>query len=227
LRRGLQATRGKSDGEGEKTLMSVVTSSTKVDLYKQRPNFFRASRTPELVDLPEANYLVVDGQGEAGGSVFQDRIGALFSVAYTLKFAAKLEGRDFKVPTIECSWWILADGDELPPEQWRWQLLLMVPDFVDEAAVEGARTEVSRKKRKLDPTEVRLERIEQGKCVQILHIGPYAEEDTTIEEMLSYVRSNGLEADGPHHEVYLSDPKRTKPESLKTIIRQHVKHSAS
>jgi hypothetical protein len=179
------------------------------------------------VDLPEANYLVVDGQGEAGGSVFQDRIGALFSVAYTLKFAAKLEGQDFKVPTIEGSWWIMADGVELPPAQWRWQLLLMVPDFVDEAAVERARTEVRRKKRGIDPTGVRLERIKQGKCVQILHIGPYAEEDATIEEMLSYVRSNGLKADGPHHEVYLSDPKRTKPESLKTIIRQRVKHSTS
>jgi hypothetical protein len=82
-----------------------------------------------MVDLPGANYLVVDGQGEAGGSVFHSRIGGLFSVAYTLKFAAKKAGQDFKVPTFGASWWIMANGVELPADQWRWQLLLMLPDF--------------------------------------------------------------------------------------------------
>jgi hypothetical protein len=197
--------------------------AAKLDLYKARPEFFKASRTPEIVDLPEASYLAVDGQGEPGGQVFQDRIGALFSVAYTLKFAEKEEGRDFKVPTIECSWWIMADGVELPAAQWRWRLLLMLPDFVDAAAVEKARAEVRRKKRGVDPDAVQLERVRQGKCVQLLHVGPYAAEAGSIGAMLSFMKTNGLEADGPHHEVYLSDPKRTKPESLKTILRQHVK----
>jgi hypothetical protein len=200
--------------------------AAKLDLYKERPDFFRAPRTPELVDLGEANYLAVDGQGEPGGPVFQEKIGAIYSVAYTLKFAEKEKGRDFKVPTLECSWWIMAGGAELPPAQWRWRLLLMLPDFIDAAAVEETKAEVGRKKRGIDLEGLRLERIKQGKCVQLLHVGPYAEETASIGAMLSFMKANGLEAEGPHHEIYLSDPKRTKPESIKTILRQRVKPAA-
>jgi hypothetical protein len=204
------------------TPMTSATPKTKLDLYKERPTFFKAARMPELVDLPDAAYLVVDGQGEPGGANFQHQIGALFSVAYTIKMATKNAGQDFKVPTFEASWWTGTEQGELPPEKWRWQLLLMLPDFVDQADVERAKLAVAGKKRGMDPSVVRFQRMRQGSCVQMLHIGPYAAEEESIQKMMAFMAANGLEPDGPHHEVYLSDPNRCKPEALRTILRQHV-----
>jgi hypothetical protein len=198
----------------------IMTTAAKVDLCKERPTFFKAPRSPELVDLPEAGYLVVAGQGEPGGANFQLQIGAIFSVAYTIKMAAKRKGHDFKVPTFEASWWIRSEEGELPPEKWRWQLLLMLPDFVAEADVEQAKLDVASKKR--DSSAIRFERIRQGRCVQILHVGPYATEDESIQKMTAFMVANALAPDGPHHEVYLSDPNRSKPEALRTILRQRV-----
>jgi hypothetical protein len=97
--------------------------------------------------------------------------------------------------------------------------------FVSEVDVERAKIEVARKKPEIDPAGLRFERIRQGECVQILHIGPYATEDASIEKMFDFMKAQGLEVAGPHHEVYLSDPNRSKPENIKTILRQPVRNA--
>ena len=127
-----------------------------------------------------------------------------------------------KVPTFEASWRITSDTGELPRDEWTWQLRMMLPDFVDEEAVEKAKREVARRKPDLDTSGLRFERGAQGLCVQIMHLGPYDTEDVSIFKMLDYMGSEHLQTFGPHHEVYLNDPNRCKPESIKTILRQRV-----
>jgi len=202
-------------------MTQLIPTPQKVDLYRERSAFFRAPRLPELVELPEAAFLVVSGEGSPESQAFQDAIGALYSVAYTLKMSGKSEGHDFKVPTFEGLWWMLSDGAELPRERWHWQLLMMVPDFVSEASVEAAKEQLKARKKELK-ARLRFDRIRQGLCVQMLHVGPYETEPGSIEKMTAFIDELGLKQRGPHHEVYLGDPRRSKPEALKTILRQPV-----
>jgi hypothetical protein len=164
----------------------MTNASEKIDFYKERPAFFRAPRKPELVDLPEAAFLVVEGTGSPDAQAFQNAVGALYSVAYTLKMTSKKSGRDFKVPTFDGAWWIDADGRELPREQWRWELHMMVPDFVDEVAVQEAKDELTRRNKAVE-APLRLERRRPGQCVQILHVGPYAEEAGSIAKVITHL----------------------------------------
>jgi hypothetical protein len=204
-------------------MTQVLSTRDKVDFYKG-PAFFRAPRKPELVELPEASFLVVDGEGSPDGQAFQDAIGSLYSVAYTIKMTGKSDGHDFRVPTFEGAWWIAEDGQELPRDKWRWQLVMMVPDFVDAATFNAAVAQlVARKKPLLTP--VRLERIRRGMCVQVMHVGPYDAEPATIAKIMEFAAQQGVEVVGPHLETYLGDPRRAKPEALKTILRYRVKKS--
>lgn len=196
--------------------------SEKVDLYRERAAFFRAPTGPELIDLPEAGYLTVDGEGAPGDEQFQDAVAALYGVAYTIKMTCKRSGRDFRVPTFEASWWIESEDGELPRERWRWRLMMMMPDFVNEEHV-GDAAEQLRAKGKRPASQVRFARTRQGLCVQMLHVGPYVTEPASIDRMNALMAERGLAALGPHHEVYLGDPRRSKPEKLKTILRQQVK----
>jgi len=206
--------------------MAIATAhGEKLDLYKQRPEFFTARKQPMLVDLPEAAFLVVDGTGTPDGPMFQNAIGALYYAAYTMKFAGKKLGHDFKVPTFEGAWWVFSDaGEYLPREQWRWQLHMMVPDYITQADLEATLAELARKG-KSPAVPVRLERIRQGLCVQVMHVGSYAAETETIERMLAFMKEQGLRPRGPHHEVYIGDPRRTAPERLKTLLKWPVERA--
>jgi hypothetical protein len=196
-----------------------------VNLYKLRPTHFKARRKPELVDLEAANYLVVDGSGSPDSQGFQDAIAPLYSVAYTIKFTSKSVGRDFKVLTFGGSWWIHENGKELPPVRWRWQLQMMLPDSVGAGDVEAALVKLGAR-RKSPAADVRFERKREGLCVQMLHVGPYASERDTLAEMRQFIEANHLRERGVHHEVYLGDPRRAKPEALKTILRLAVERTA-
>ncbi|MGE0057259.1 MAG: GyrI-like domain-containing protein [Dehalococcoidia bacterium] len=199
----------------------VTISSDKTDLMRSLPSFFRAPRKPEVVDLPEASYLVVDGTGSPDAPLFQEAIGSLFSVAYTVKITLKKAGKDFKVATFGGSWWIGEPEAPLPRDQWRWQLTMMVPDYVSREDVQGA-IEALTARGKQPAVPVRLERIAQGLSVQAMHIGPYDTEPVTIAKMEALMAERHLRRRGAHHEVYLSDPQRSKPENLKTLLRLPV-----
>jgi len=161
------------------------------------------------------------------------------AVAYTLKFAMKEKGRDFKVAPPEGLWWSEYDTSRLddpealwtvPRDEWCWKLAIMVPDFVKKPAVEAAKRALARKKsggKRGDATadSVRLESLHEGECVQALHVGPYSDEPATIARMQELMAGLGLVPHGLHHEIYLSDPRRTAPEKMRTILRQPVRKS--
>ncbi|RLG49847.1 MAG: hypothetical protein DRN96_08920 [Thermoproteota archaeon] len=195
----------------------------KVDLKKVYREYYGVGEEPEVVDLGEGVFLTVEGQGAPGGSVFQRKVKAIYSVAYGVKMALKRRGRDFVVAPLEASWW--AEGErqllEVPREEWRWKLMIRMPDFVSERDVkEAKRRSVGKGVREAE--EVRFEKIRVGVCAQALHVGPYSSEGRTIERIMRLLEERGLVACGPHHEVYLSDPRRVPENKLKTIIRYRV-----
>ena len=186
-----------------------------------------------MVRLPALNCLAIEGRGAPEGRDFQDAIGAIHEVAYTLRFSQKAAGHDFKVPPLEALWWSdfdltrLADSRELwrvPRHTWRWKALLLLPDFVTSEDVRTARQALSdRRGGDPLPTRVHLERIDEGMCVQALHVGPYADEPKTIARMQAVMKEQELTPCGFHHEIYLGDPRRTAPAKLRTILRQPVR----
>jgi hypothetical protein len=197
----------------------------KVDLTKEYKSYYTAKTTPEIVEIEEGQFLTIEGKGAPGGEEFQAKVSALYSLAYGVKNICKREGRDFVVPKLEGLWWVDSDKPalEVPREKWRWKLLIRMPEFVTYEMVEKARKEVIKKKSIEIVKEIRFEKMKEGKCVQILHIGPYSTESESIEKMKKLMEDRNLVENGPHHEIYLSDPRRIAPEKMKTILRQPVK----
>jgi hypothetical protein len=133
----------------------------------------------------------------------------------------KAQGRDFKVAPLE-GLWEGAYGPGADQETWSWKLLLRVPRFVQQPDLRRAREALLAKGKGEGVEAVRLEDLEEGRCIQVLHRGPYADEPATVDKMKDFARSHGLSPRGRHHEIYLSDPSRTAPARLKTVLRQPV-----
>ena len=199
---------------------------TKLDLKQQWPDLYQASaKQPALVQVPAFNYLTVDGVGDPNtSSDFQRAVEAVYGLAYTLKFAAKAAGADFTVMPLEGLWWVedLAEFSFEARGNWRWTLLLALPDSITAEQVEAAREQVARKKPSPLLGQVRLERWEEGRAAQVMHVGPYATEPETVERLHAFAAEQGYELRGTHHEIYLGDPRRTAPEKLRTILRHPV-----
>lgn len=195
----------------------------KIDLKKELKTFYTAPKKPELVDVPLMNYLLVDGQGDPNGEEFRQAMEALYSVSYTLKFMAKKAGNDYTVMPPEGLFWAedmnsFAIGDK---NAWKWTLMIAQPEFITEEMFLEALGE-TRKKKGL-AVEPRFEPYHEGLSAQIMHIGPYAQEAATIKMLHEFIKENGYQFNGRHHEIYLSDPRRSALEKIKTIIRQPVK----
>lgn len=199
-----------------------VRPQQKLDLYASHRREYAASREPAFVTVQRARYLAITGQGRPGASAFQESIGALYTVAYTVKMARKFSGRDFVVAKLEGQyWWDDLSGD-MPMEQCRWQLLVRVPTFITDREVKGATARLLEQGKPARVSDVALIALEEGRCVQMLHVGPYDAEPVTIAEMTRFAESAGLHFVGKHHEIYLSDPRRVAPERIRTILRQPV-----
>jgi hypothetical protein len=198
----------------------------KLDLGKLHAADYAATRTPALVTLKPATYLAIAGQGEPGGAVFTDRIGALYGVAFTVKMTRKFAGlQDYAVGKLECVWPMAADGDyfsRTPRQEWEWKLLIRTPDFVGANDLKRAVSALLDKGKPPSVREVRLETIAEGQCVQMLHVGPYDQEGETIQVMAAFAQRQGLKFQGRHHEIFVSDPRRVAPAKLKTILRHPV-----
>ena len=195
----------------------------KIDLYQQHKADYAATRKPALVNLSKARYLAITGQGAPGGDLFQTRIGALYGVAFTIKMTRKFAGlQDYAVCKLEAQWWSDALDENFarsPKEQWRWKLLIRTPDFVSANDVKQAVTVLLKRGKGEDVKHVQLETLAEGRCVQMLHVGPYEREGETVTVMKAFAERQGLRLHGLHHEIYLSDPRRVPPERLKTILR--------
>ncbi len=201
---------------------------TKLDLYKLHKDEYVTPKTPALVKVKPAKYLAFYGQGEPGGKAFTSAVGALYGVAYTLKMEKKRAGTDYRVCALEGFWWgAQGDADFLRQsrETWCWKLVIRVPDFITQKDVTSAIKQLQAKGKAAEVAQVQLEKINEGACVQVLHVGPYATETETIVRMHEFAVDHKLAFHGLHHEIYLSDPRRVKPEKMKTILRLQVKKS--
>lgn len=180
----------------------------------------------DRLTLPEMTFLAIEGQGDPNGPDYAIALRALYPLAYGIKFAEKAEGRDFAVPPQETLWWAddpaaFVSGDRAV---WRWRAMIRVPDRVTAAALDAARAAARRKGKDGPLDAVSLVTVTEGECLQTLHIGPYTDEAPVLARLHDEVMPQaGLTFAGPHHEIYLSNPRRAKPEKLKTILRQPVR----
>jgi hypothetical protein len=192
-----------------------------IDLAKDLKNLYTATRKVKEVAAGAGTFLAVEAAGEPGGEAFQNAVMALYSTAYTMKFALKEQGTlDFKVNKLECVY--LAGPFCKPKSPWRWQLMVRIPDEVTAKDVTATK-KVLREKKGLDNSVVKRLRWKEGRALQVLHVGPYDEVGATYEQLGVYAAEHGLKVVGPGHEIYLSDPRRVAPEKLKTIVRLGVK----
>jgi hypothetical protein len=194
----------------------------RIDLVGRHRKEYAASRSPRVITAGPGRYLSVGGQGEPGGELFQRQVGALYGMAYTLKFDKKAGGKDFKMPPLEGLWWGKGRMGG-PRSEWSWKLLLRVPNFVKRRDLAPAAEALRARGRGDGAAEVTIEEMHEGRCVQALHVGPYAAEPETMERMRRAASALGLALHGRHHEIYLSDPRRVAPERLRTILRMPVR----
>ena len=196
---------------------------TKVDLFKELKGLYVAKKKPVLVEIPLARYLGIKGQGSPGGEEFQEAVGALYSMAFTVKMTSKSKENDYVVCKLEAIW-TCENGDftTTPQEKWFWQLMIRIPDFIEQDFVDQCRQLLLDKKGDTRVNMVDILTMEEGQCVQMLHIGPYDDEGITLQEMAVFAEGQGLEFAQHHHEIYLSDPRRVEPAKLKTILRHPV-----
>lgn len=192
-----------------------------LDAYRARPGEFR------LLDVPDRQYLMVDGRGDPNMASFAAAIEAIYPVAYALKFASKQDlGRDYVVPPLEGLWWA-DDMDSFTvardKSRWSWTLMTMVPDWLDQEAFGPAVARVAAKRGPERLDDVRLEPLSEGRCVQTLHLGSFDDEAEVLARLHhEFVPAHGLRLTGLHHEIYLSDFRRVPPHRRRTILRQPV-----
>jgi hypothetical protein len=198
-----------------------------VDLRREIAAYSARRGTFSLVEVPPLVHLAVDGRGDPNTSAaYRDAVAALYPVAYKIKFLGKDLGRDHVVMPLEALWWSAdptAFTTARDPGRWEWTVMIMVPDWVTADHLEAARAAAARKAAGPALDAVRLQPLEEGLCVQTLHVGPYDAEGPVLEEMHStFIPGAGLRLTGRHHEIYLNDARRTDPAKLRTILRQPV-----
>jgi len=182
---------------------------------------------PVTVDVPAMNFIMIDGSGDPETDPwYQQVVEALYAVGYSIKFILKerSEDLDFVMPPLEGLWWAedMAAFTEAKREDWQWTMMLMIPEPVDDEMYLEGHKKACEKKCLVAADLMRFERFDEGLSAQIMHRGPYAEEGPTVQRLHAFIAEQGHRPRGKHHEIYLSDPRRAKPESMKTVIRQPV-----
>lgn len=202
---------------------------SKIDFKSEYKSLYSApSKDFALVEVPPLPYLMFDGHGDPNTSpLYQQAVEALYSLSYTLKFMSKRAfDRDYVVGPLEGLWWAhdLTAYTQGRRDDWSWTMLILQPDWITAGHLAAAKAEVLMKKGLPGVETVRLETLDEGLCAQILHIGPYADEAPTLARLHDdWLPVHGLAETGHHHEIYLSDPRKTEPARLKTLLRQPVR----
>jgi hypothetical protein len=200
----------------------------KLDLVKADPTYYKVGQQPKLVDLDAYYYLSHEGEGSPSDQTFALAIERLYAVAYQIKFLCKAQDMDFVVPKMEGQWWIAGGPDvqhlftTKPESEWLWKIMLRMPDFVEADHFYRAVQLVKKKKPDLLHDEVKLQLSKAGRAVQVLHLGSYHAEQPTIAKAIQFIQTNGLRINAYHTEIYLTDPRKTPEEKLRTIIRYGV-----
>lgn len=205
------------------------------DFKKEYKEFYLPKNTPEIVTVPPAHYIAVRGQGDPNeeGGAYQKAIGVLYAVAYTLKMSYKTDHRiegftEYVVPPLEGFWWQegVQGVDYANKAAFHWISVIRLPEFVTERDFRWA-VETASHKKKLDCSAAEFLTVEEGLCVQIMHLGPYDDEPATVALMDRYLQENGYRNDLSdtrlHHEIYLSDARKVEPAKWKTVIRHPIR----
>jgi len=202
----------------------------KIDFKRTLRHLYAASaKGPVLVDVPAMDFLMVDGKGDPNITPsFQHAVEALYSVSYTLKFMIKRNtgAVDYAVPPLEGLWWTDSMKDFSVENKgiWKWTVMIMQPEFVTKELFRRAVEDLVGKRKALPLlASVRLEEYAEGLSAQIMHVGPFSTEGPTIERLHAFIKESGHQLGGKHHEIYLSDPRKAKPATMKTIVRQPMK----
>lgn len=207
------------------------------DYKKEYKEYYLPKQKPQIVEIPSMNYIAVRGKGNPNeeNGAYQQAIGVLYAIAYTLKMSYKTDYKiegffEYVVPPLEGFWW--QDGvkgvDYSKKDSFCWISMIRLPDFITRADFDWAVQEASRKK-KLDCSAAEFLTVNEGLCVQIMHIGSYDDEPATVQIMDDYLKANGyvndISADRMHHEIYLSDARKVAPEKWKTVIRHPIREA--
>jgi hypothetical protein len=204
-----------------------VNQLDKIDLKKELKQLYNPSaKEISVVDVPDMNFLLIDGKGSPSAPEYAQAMEALFGVAYTLKFMIKKgKGVDYGVLPLEGLWW-MDDMTQFSAERkdaWKWTVMIMQPKYVTEQDFKAAVDLVKKKKNPVALPKLRFECFHEGKASQIMYFGPYSEEGPTIQKIHAQIKASRHQLGGKHHEIYLNNPATTAPEKLKTIIRQPMK----
>lgn len=204
----------------------------KINLKKELKHLYLPSaKEVVLVEVPAFNFLMVDGVIPAGASPseshdYGNALEALYGISYGLKFKSKLREEnpiDYTVMALEGLWWVESGDFEFGKvEPWFFTSMMLQPDHITRDMFEEAVQELQQKKPEVQLGKLRLERFEEGPSIQIMHIGPYSDEPRTLEKMQAFMEDQGYKFRGKHHEIYIGDPRRAKPEKLKTVLRHPV-----
>lgn len=203
--------------------MDKIDFKKSLDAYKAKHNEF------SIVEIPKLQYLMIDGHGDPNTSQeFKDAITSLYPVAYKLKFASKLDlGKDYTVMPLEGLWWaqdMSTFTTARDKSQWDFTLMIMQPDWITEDMFKAAVQKVAEKNPPVNLHKVRFEKLDEGTCVQTLHVGSFDNEASTLAKMHhEFIPANNLKMVGKHHEIYLSDFRKVTPDKLRTILRQPVR----
>lgn len=198
----------------------------KLDYKKEFKDLYFPKNIPSIVDVPSIHFLMADGQGDPNGDAYQEAV----SILYTLSYAIRMKGKllpgyfEFVVPPLEGLWWNIGSHiNHEQRDQWQWTAMIRQPEFVTEDSISWISQLIKPKKPSLDLSCVRLETYTEGLCVQAMHIGSYSNEPSMLRKMHEFITDNGyriaIDDQHKHHEIYLSDPNKTKLANMKTVIR--------
>jgi len=204
---------------------------SKIDFKKEWKHLYQPSKVEfQVVEVPALQFLMVNGHGDPNRAPeYAEAVEALYSVAYKMKFISKKNEKDYVVPPLEGLWWA-DDMDDFTTNRdkskWDWTMMIMTPDWISNDIYLQALEEVTKKKDLPSLGIIRLENYQEGKSVQILHLGSYDDEGSVLLRLHEeWMPENGYDFNGKHHEIYLSDPRKVAPEKLKTILRQPIKEA--
>jgi hypothetical protein len=204
-------------------------ASQKFDFKKQFPDLYRPSqKIVSIVEVPKMKFFMIDGEGDPNTSEeYKVAIECLYAVSYALKMKIvkkQTPSKDYVVPPLEGLWymedmsrWSMQNKDE-----WQWTMMIRIPDFVTQPQIEKAIDIAKTTKNPVALKKLYVEDYNEGLSVQLMHLGPYDTEAPNIEKMHIYAQEQGYERSGKHHEIYLSDPRKAKPDRMKTILRQPI-----
>jgi len=197
----------------------------KIDMKKSLKKCYTAKERVEFVEIPAIQYISVKGKGDPGTcKEYQDAMGVLFGLAYTIKFSCKAEGIDFVVMPLEGNWWSEpgTEFEKVERDEWLWEAMIAMPDFITHKMFEEAKSALQKKKNPDGLKKAELKTVEDGLSAQFLYKGPYRDEAPFIKSMHEYVVEMGYKLRSRHREIYLNSPLRVSEDKLKTIIRHPI-----